>query len=96
MNGRQHLAETARALKARHPELLRGPCSFSRPDVDRAFDALARRRAAGVAAAQTELDLSRPSEAAIAEAQAAYDRGEVTLLEATFLADVLDDLPPCA
>jgi hypothetical protein len=36
-------------------------------------------------------DRSRmPSDDAIAEAQAAYDRGEVTLLEATFLADALD------
>jgi hypothetical protein len=31
-----------------------------------------------------------PSDDAIAQAQAAYDRGEVTLLEATFLADALD------
>lgn len=31
-----------------------------------------------------------PSDKAIREAQAAYDRGEVTLLEATFLADALD------
>jgi hypothetical protein len=31
----------------------------------------------------------RPTDAAIAEAQAAYDRGEVGLLEATFLADAL-------
>lgn len=31
-----------------------------------------------------------PSDEAISEAQAMYDRGEVTLLEAAFIADVLD------
>jgi hypothetical protein len=35
-----------------------------------------------------------PSDEAIREAQAAYDRGEVTLLEATFLADALTGQRP--
>jgi hypothetical protein len=45
-DGRAMLAATARRLKAEHSDLLRPPVSFRRPDLDRAFDAVARRRAA--------------------------------------------------
>lgn len=44
-DGRSLLAATARRLKREHGDLLRPPVSFRRPDLDRAFDEVARRRA---------------------------------------------------
>lgn len=46
------------------------------------------------AASRTDGLSVRDRDAAIAEAQAAYDRGEMTLLEATFLADALSGVGP--
>lgn len=59
------LAKTATALKANHPDLLRGEPSFHEPELERRMDALdaARARLRGgekVAKDQMALDLSAP------------------------------------